>query len=203
MSATTQNNESDILQLLQKGNIDAYVQLYNRYHGQLYSYILQFVKVPSVAEDILQDVFLKIWELHAGIKPELNFKAYLYKISRNKVFKHFQQLGNNQQMRIQLLYHLPKYISDSDLQLAWQQYEQLLHNAITQLPPQRQKIFKLCREENMTYAQVSQQLGISTNTVKEHMVLAMKSIKEQLGRNEQNIFAVASLLLYIHELSVS
>jgi len=72
---------------------------------------------------------------------------------------------------------LQQQANDADTRLLWKQYETLLHEAIRQLPPQRQKVFRLCREESKSYEEVAMELGISRNTVKEHMVLAVKSIK--------------------------
>jgi RNA polymerase sigma-70 factor (ECF subfamily) len=67
-----------------------------------------------------------------------------------------------------------------ELTLQWKEYEQKIQEAVAQLPPKRQIVFRLCREENKSYDDVSNELGISRNTVKEHMVLAMKNITEYL-----------------------
>ena len=84
----------------------------------------------------------------------------------------------DESLRVEVMQQLTQSVADADLKVLWQQYESILHTAINNLSPQRQKVFRLCREEGKTYDQVANELGISRNTVKEHMVLAMKLIKE-------------------------
>ena len=174
--------EQSVLLRLQKGDSEAFQELYNRYHQQLYHYVLRFVKSPALAEDVLQDVFLKIWEIRSRINPGLSFKAYLYRICRNSVFKLLKKMAVDENLRVRVFQQFAQSVADTDLKVLWQQYEEILQAAINRLPPQRQKVFKLCREEGKTYEQVADELGISRNTVKEHMVLAMKLIREHLDQ---------------------
>lgn len=192
--------EQSVIQRLQKGDSDAFLQLYNQYHQPLYHYVLRFVKSPAIAEDVLQDVFLKIWEIRSRIDPELSFKAYLYRICRNSVFKLLKKIAIDENLRVQVMQQFAQSVADADLKVLWQQYQELLQAAIDRLPPQRQKVFKLCREEGMTYEQVASALGISRNTVKEHMVLAMKLIREHLDQYGDTPTAFILLLFLISEL---
>lgn len=179
VAATEQTyHEHRLLQELQQGHSQAFLELYNIYHPALYHYVLRFVKSPAIAEDVLQDVFLKIWEIRERINPGLSFKAYLYRISRNSVFKLMKKIAGDESLRLQVMHQFRQTVSDADLKISWQQYEGILKAAIARLSPQRQKVFLLCREEGKTYEEVAAELNISRNTVKEHMVLAMKSIKE-------------------------
>jgi RNA polymerase sigma-70 factor (family 1) len=192
------DQEIELLRLLKAGDINAYIQLYNKYHPALYAYVIRFIKVPELAEDLLQEVFLKIWEIRARIDPTLSFKAYLYRISRNSVFKMLKKITAEDELRIQVAHHISETIEDADLKLQWQQYEQILQAAIDLLPPQRQKIFKLCRQEGKKYEEVAAELNISRNTVKEHMVLAVKSIKEYVSRHADIQLVIALLFLKQH-----
>jgi RNA polymerase sigma-70 factor (ECF subfamily) len=176
-------DEIELLRLLKAGNTSAFQQLYNKYHPALYAYILRFIKIPELAEDILQEVFIKIWEIRERINPALSFNAYLYRISRNSVFKHMKKIATDTELQIQVTYQIKEAIEGTDLKLQWQQYERILHAAIDQLPTQRQRVFKLCRQEGKSYEEVAQDLSISRNTVKEHMVLAVKFIKDYIYRH--------------------
>jgi len=193
-------NEQSVILRLQKGDSDAFRELYNQYHQPLYHYVLRFVKSPALAEDVLQDVFLKIWEIRSRIDPELSFKAYLYRISRNSVFKLLKKIAVDENLRTQVLRQFSQSVADADLKVLWQQYEALLQAAINRLPPQRQKVFKLCREEGKSYEQVAEELGISRNTVKEHMVLAMKLIREHIDQYGDTSTYFILLLFLISEL---
>jgi RNA polymerase sigma-70 factor (family 1) len=185
-------NERDLLAGLQRGKSSAFLELYNKYHPAIYHYVLRFVKVPAIAEDVLQDVFLKIWEIRKRIDPDLSFKAYLYRISRNSVFKLMKKMAADESLRLQIMRQLQQNVTNADIEILWQEYEKMFNLAIARLPLQRQKVFRLCREQGKTYEQTAAELGISRNTVKEHMVLAMKFIKNHFHHFD---IPLASLLI--------
>jgi RNA polymerase sigma-70 factor (family 1) len=196
-------NEQSVLLRLQMGDSDAFLELYNQYHGPLYHYVLRFVKSPAIAEDVLQDVFLKIWEIKGRIDPNLSFKAYLYRICRNSVFKLLKKMAVDESLRVEVMQQLTQSVADADLKLLWQQYEAILQTAINNLSPQRQKVFRLCREEGKTYEQVANELGISRNTVKEHMVLAMKLIREHFEQYGDTSTSYMFMLVFATEITSS
>ena len=92
---------------------------------------------------------------------------------------------------------LKSTVEDAEDKARWSQYEVLVKSAIDELPPRRREIFKLCREEGKTYKEVSAQLDISANTVKEHMVLATKSIEAYFARQGENFFCMATTLFFL------
>jgi RNA polymerase sigma-70 factor (ECF subfamily) len=174
-------DESTVVLSLKEGDIEAFNYIYKKYHASLYHYALNIVKIPSLAEDIVQEVFLKIWEVRNNIKPQLCFQAYLYKISRNLIFKAIRNIANDKRLIDKVVAEI-REIQEEDATsiLQWQHYSEWLKEAIDNLPPQRKRVFKLCREQGKTYQQAAQELGISKLTVKEHMTLAVKSMKQYL-----------------------
>ena len=185
-------NDKELIVLLSESNGEAYIELYNRYRRGIYSFLLRYVKVPALAEDLLQDVFLKVWEVRHRLNPEMSFSAYLFQIARNRVFKMLKAIAHDEALRARVLNRLSETISETENRVQWQKYHQLLHSAIDALPPQRQKVFKLCREQGKTYEQVAAEMHISRHTVKEHMTLAMKDIKDYVSRK-----ADVSLVLFL------
>ncbi|MDH7460016.1 RNA polymerase sigma-70 factor [Chitinophagaceae bacterium 26-R-25] len=183
--------EQDVLLLLKEGNKEAFIQIYNTYHNLLYGYAMRFLKVPQFAEDIVQEVFIKVWELRSNINPSLSFKSYLFTITRNSIFKLIKKVAADEKMRTEIALHMGNKITDPDLQLQWQQYNVILSAAIERLPPQRKKVFKLCRLEGKKYEEVATELNLTRNTVKEHMVLAVRSIREYVGRHADMELMVA------------
>ncbi len=171
------NEEAILLEELRKGSKTAFIALYNQHYQSLYSYILHFIAIPQLAEDALQEVFIKVWEIRERIDPERSFTGYMYRITRNHVFKLLKKIAADEDLRSRAMMELHRQTEDADTRLLWKQYEALLREAVTQLPPQRQRVFRLCREESKSYEEVAAELGISRNTVKEHMVLALKSIQ--------------------------
>ncbi|SDC36950.1 RNA polymerase sigma-70 factor [Niabella drilacis] len=169
---------------LKNGETLAYTRIYDLYHERLYSFVIRFVKVPELAEDILQEVFLTLWKVRERVDSEQSLQAYLYKISRNCVFKALKKNARQQQFRERIMAASgagAKTASDEE-RLTWKEYENILTDAIDALPVQRRKVFKLCRDEGKTYDGVAAELGISKNTVKEHMVLATRAIKLHISK---------------------
>jgi len=168
--------DDGLLVRLKEGDMKVFVAIYNKYHQQLYSYILYFIKDRQFAEDVLQEVFVKIWEHKSRINLQLSFNAYIYRIARNTVLN---------RMRTMAYEKVIEYASEeqfasgnSEDALLWKQYSALFREAVEHLSEQRKRVFKLCREEGKTYEHVSQELGIAPSTVKDHMIKAIRFIKE-------------------------
>ncbi len=189
-------NEKELLYRLCKHDKEAFNEIYVRYYSKLRSYVLKFVKVPQYAEDIVQDAFLKIWEIRESIDPEKYFSGYLFTITRNLVFKFFKQAANNTDVIDEVIISITSSESDVGKVIEWKELGNEIQKAIMMLPPKRKEVFLLCKEEQMSYDEVSAKLGISRNTIKEHMVLAMKSIKESLKMHELFFFHIAFMIIF-------
>lgn len=98
MPLPDENNQDDFLliQRLRQNDAAAYMELYNRYHVKMYSWLIRFVKLPELAEDIIQETFLKIWEIRHRLQPHQSFPAYLYRISRNRAFRLLKKIAHDE-----------------------------------------------------------------------------------------------------------
>ncbi|SEO94104.1 RNA polymerase sigma factor [Mucilaginibacter sp. OK283] len=183
-------NDIVLCERLMGGDVDAYKQIYDKYHSQLYYYALRFLKMPELAEDVIHDVFLKLWEIREQLKPEYGIAGYLYKITRNQVFKLIKKIAAETELRAKVISIIEEQAIESEADLQWNEYAGLLGGAVEQLPPQCKKVFNLCRQEGKTYDEAAQILGISKHTVKEHMMAAMKSIKKYFRQNADIVFSL-------------
>lgn len=188
-------NESAILQRLKNGDNTAYKEIYNRYHSRLYYYVLKFLKDPDLAEDVIHDVFLKLWEVREQINPDLFILGYLYRISRNMVYKMIKKIATEEDLRSKIISLVDEAQSLTESKVQWDEYATLLEGAVNQLSPQCRRVFKLCREEGKTYDQTAALLGISKHTVKEHMMLAMKSIKQYFFNHADIVFTLTFCIM--------
>lgn len=146
--------------------------------------------MPELAEDVIHDVFLKLWEIREQLKPEYGIAGYLYKITRNQVFKLIKKIAAETELRAKVISIIEEQAIESEADLQWNEYAGLLGGAVEQLPPQCKKVFNLCRQEGKTYDEAAQILGISKHTVKEHMMAAMKSIKKYFRQNADIVFSL-------------
>ena len=175
---------TDLLIRMKNGDEQAFAAVYRQYHPSLYVFMLRYCKVPSLAEDLVHDVFLKVWEIRDRIQPELPFAGYLYRIARNHAFKTLQRAATDRSLREQILAQLniaPEAGNPEQL-IKSKEYDRLFHEALNQMPPQRLNVFRLCRQEGRTYDEAAEILGISRNAVKKHMVLGMRFIHDYIFR---------------------
>lgn len=183
--------EEDVLLRMIQGDESAFSSIYRHYHPSLYIYMLRFCKSPSLTEDLVHDVFLKIWEIRGRINPRLSFSGYLYRIARNHVFKTITRLATDGQMRAQLYQQLTGIdLEHPDEVVRTREYERLFEEALSKLTPQRLKVFRLCRQEGKSYDETAAILGISRNAVKKHMVLSMRFIEDYVYRHGDILMAI-------------
>lgn len=173
-------SDQELLRFIRKDDRDAFTMLYHRYSARLYQNLLPLVKSPDIAEEIIQELFIRIWEKRASIKIDGNFSAYLYVVGKNLVLDYFRKVSQEKKLQLQLANYLTDDAHNNDLNKERQ--DALLARAIEQLPPQRQRIFRLCKLEGKSYQEVSLQLGISVGTINDHIVKATKAIQKNLSR---------------------
>ena len=187
---TSSSDEKELLLLLLKGNEQAFEKIYKLYSARLYGNLLKLVKSEAEAQEILQDVFLKIWENRQSIDMEKSFRSYLFKIAENKVYDFFRKVARDKKREAQLIsLATNEYVPVGEL-LQSDEKTAMLEKAIDALPPQRQQVFKLCKLEGRSYKEVSELLGISVSTISDHIVKATKSIRDYFENNDQALLSL-------------
>lgn len=166
-----------------EGDESAFTSIYRQYHPALYTYLLHICKIPSLAEDLVHDVFLKVWEIRHRINPALPFTGYLYRIARNHAFKTLKKLAYDEVLQEKVLEHLQFQGNGPEQMVNEKEYNRLFQEALGRLTPQRLNVFRLCRQEGKSYDEAAAILGISRNAVKKHMVLSMRAIHNYIYRH--------------------
>ncbi len=172
-----------VLLLVNDNNEDAFCELYIRYRKRMLSFCLTFIKIPEVAEDVVQEVFATIWSGRNCLNPEMSFSSYLYTITRNRMLNFLRQVSQDAKIKTRLQEAGHPAVNVTDVQILDNEYKEILEKAISQLSPLRQNIFRLSREENKSHKEIAQQLGISPYTVQENISAALKHIKTYLIHN--------------------
>ena len=185
-------NEEELLLSLKNGNSRALSELYNSYADQLYFFILKTAKSPDLAEDVLQDVFIKIWEARSFIDHTKPVKPYLYTIARRHLINLLKRASHEVAIIEEIKRYTPFSENYTDLHLDYSESNSVLKEAIDQLAPRAKEVFVRCKMEGLSYKQVADQLGITEGTVNSQMVKATKVIKRY--------FSLRYLLLIIMQL---
>jgi RNA polymerase sigma-70 factor, ECF subfamily len=183
-------DEVQIIKQLQEGDIDAYEVVYKAYFQPLYHYARTIVDNDTKAEDIVQNMFIKIWEKSTTMDIQTSLKAYLYKSVYNASLNALKSNQVEQKVKDQVTHHLDS--SEAPLQ-QWDRnnLEKRLSQALKELPEQCRTVFQMSRFEQLKYREIADQLGISTKTVEQHMTKALKSLRLQLID-----YLVAGIMVY-------
>jgi len=186
--------DKTLITRFQNGDKDAFTQLYATYSRQLYLNLVRLVKSEELAAELLQDVFIAIWEKRDSIEIQQSFRAYLFRIGENKVTDLFRRARRDKILLSKIKKIASEHYSYIEEDMIAREDAAILKKAIETLPPQRRQIFELCKLQGKTYSEVSLQLGISTSTINDHIVKGTKSVREFLYSNKQYS---ASLLLFV------
>lgn len=180
---------------LKEGDHSAFISVYDAYHKGLYTFVRKYIFDEQIAEDITHDVFMKLWETKSRVDPERPLINYLYRITRNTVYKELKKIQTIKSSMDRLGLCASSNREDAvDISYQHKEYERILENAVSRLPTQRQRVFILCRQQGKTYEEAAQQLSISSHTVKEHMSLAIRDIKDYICKNTDLVFDLMVIL---------
>lgn len=180
--------------MLREGNEPAFVQLYKRHSERLYLNMLKMVKDEQVAEELVQELFTKVWLKKDELNIESNFLAYLYRIAQNLVHDFFRKLNRDKKLYEHVTSIAVSHYEHIEQALHDREMEGLLVKALDQLSPQQRNVYQYCKIEGDTYKQAAEKLGISVHTVKEYLIKANKEVKNFLLSDPDIVF---SLLFYL------
>jgi RNA polymerase sigma-70 factor (ECF subfamily) len=190
------HKDAELLVQVAAGDEVAFNELFERYKGDLYHYMLKITKSSEVAEEIVMDVFVKLWigrSLLTGIR---SFEAFIHKIAFNKAMNFLKTVSRQARLKevyIRRLEYNEEEAPDEILINA--ETRALLQEAIGQLPPKRRSIYLMSREQGLTHQQIAEALHLSIHTVKNSMVSANKSIGEYLIKHLGKAAFLHSFLL--------
>lgn len=170
--------EKDLIRLLQTGDEYAFEKLYRLYSVRILKKLLRLVKDEEIAAELLQDTFLKLWEKREGLDPEQSLRSYLFRIAENKITDLFRRAAYDRKLREHLVAVSTELCHVTEDAIDFKDGQELLQQAISSLPPQRQKIFILCKIEGKSYEETAELLGISAGTVNDHMVKAGRAVRK-------------------------
>ncbi len=180
MSLPEFTNEKELVKNLKKGDEKAFVSIYQQYHRQLFVIALKYLKDDVLAQDIVQDIFVKLWTFRNNLQEDLSLKGFLVTAVRNLVLN---TIRNKKTEIIKFLVIRQKAEvsrNDTDLNFTLAEYEVIAEQGISQLSPAKQAIFRMRMMNGLNNEEVSAQLGISINTVKCQYSQASKFLRDYL-----------------------
>lgn len=164
---------------LKNGDETAFSFVYKYYWEKVYAFSrLYLVSSEDIAE-VVQEIFIKLWEARHLIDEEKPFEGFLFIITRNMIFNHSRKKLNYSFLKVTVLQAMEHEYEEED-KLELSDLKKYLSVLISQLPTRQQEVFRMSREQHMTYKQIADQLSISEKTVEYHMNLALKYLRKNL-----------------------
>jgi len=184
ITSYNRTSEKELLSQIALGNEHSFKVLFDSYNERLFHYICTIIKSRQVAEEIVMDVFLKIWLGKAMIPQIEKFDSFLFRVAHNKSIDFLRSVAKDPQFK-ELLWEQMQFsgYEKADAYLLRKEFECKLREAISLLSGQRRKVYQLSREEDMNHEQIAQELGLSKNTINNHIVEAQKFIRFYLAKN--------------------
>lgn len=192
----TQSNEKELLLQVAQGNEFAFRQLFSVYHQRLGVHILRITHSAELAEEVVQDVFIKIWMTRETLTGVDNFKAYLFVISKNHALNCLRKIAR-EQMQLKKLEETRIVPFNAEGQET-DHYYNLIDEAIDQLPPQQQKVYLMSRHNRLKYHEIADELELSRETVKKYLQIATSSIKDYVHEHMEAIALVMALIHFFY-----
>lgn len=180
-----------VLRIIQ-GDEEAFREAFYQYKDRLFSYCCRFTKSEELAEEIVHDALLKVWTERQRLDPGRSFVGYLYTITRNMALNFLKKSASEAGLREKARIRFIHWHNETEEMLYHADLVQMTNQAVGQLPPQQQRIYRMSRDQQMTHEEIAQRLDISRHTVRNHIIKALQAIKSYLRLHAD----ISFLLLY-------
>lgn len=195
MCADNFSEERSLILRLIEGDEDAFCELYATYKNRLIYFAMRFLKSREYAEDVFQDVFTVVWQSRRFINPDASFSSYLYTIMRNRILNQLRNAANEEKLKESIFSQALDYTEDTKREVMLNDLKSLISHALQQLTPRQREIFEMSREAQLSHKEIADKLGISVNTVQEHISTSLKLIRTYLIKYSGSEYVDLLLLL--------
>ncbi len=167
---------------LRRGNHASFQEIFERYSSPLFQFSLSYLKSKEAAEDVVQEVFVKIWNNRKKIKTDTSFQSYLFTIALNTIRANFNKLAKLNEAKHNILIEFSTNKSNFDDNSNYQELLDKLHELISVMPEKRREVFIKKKNEEKSLKEIAEELSITTKTVEYHITEAMKFLKQEFEK---------------------
>lgn len=193
-------HERELLTRISQGDEVAFTEIFHQYSQRIWLFVLKKTKSETIAEEIVQEVFLKLWVKKETATDIDNFASFLYTIATNKTYDYFKKVAGDSR-KLEYLWRQVQQAAVSnpvEETIDFRESMEMVNQAIEQLPLQRKKIYLMNRMEGLSYEEIAQQLDISKSTVSNQLVEATKFIREYVKGAGGTAFLLLILYMKLH-----
>ena len=174
-------SNTELLKLLKSDDMKAFDIIYKKYSRRLYGFVFRYVKQGVDAEEIVQEVFIKVWKQREKINIYSSFESFLFTIAHNATVNLLKKRVTEQKYidHVKALQNIDETYELTD-EIHYEELKQEYLALVNKLSPRQKEIFLLSREEGLSHKEIAEKLGISSNTVKNHLVTTLSYLKNNL-----------------------
>jgi RNA polymerase sigma-70 factor (ECF subfamily) len=172
--------DNELLEQLHGGDLEAFDQVYQRYAGKLYAFSLKYLRTKEEAEELVQSVFLKLWENHKSLKRENSFKAYLFTIAYNEICNIFRRRKYQQNFLANFGIKHTAVSGETEEQIDFVFVREQIDRIVAQLPEKYKTVFLKSRVEGKSTKEIADELKLSKGTVDNYISESLKFIRTNL-----------------------
>jgi RNA polymerase sigma-70 factor (ECF subfamily) len=183
-----QLEDQSLIHLISSGDEQAFTVLYNRHKDKLYAFAMDLVGSNDKAYDLVQEVFLKIWEQRASFAEREIFATYLYQMVRNFSMDYFRTIVRESTLYNMLSASEKEAVLTPESFLEYRDLQKKVQIAINNLPPRQKEIYIMHKEERLKYNEIAERLNLSVSTVENHFCRAIGSIRLYLNSEYSTVF---------------
>ena len=177
-----------------EGNELAFRYIYLHFSTKVYAFAFSFLKERQQSEEIVQETFLALWENRQKFDENRALEPYLFTIAKRLILDQLRKVVSTSTMRAKLLAIIEKQHNETEEQIIFSDMLVFAERAINELPKQQQTVFRLSRVEGLSYEEIAEQLSLSKNTVKNHLIVAVKKLKSHFDNQEMlYLFCIISV----------
>jgi RNA polymerase sigma-70 factor (ECF subfamily) len=188
--------DTELVERLQKGDVEAFDLIYEKYSMNLYSFGLKYLRSKEESEELVQSVFLKLWGNYKSLNKDLSFKSYLFTIAYNDICKLFRKRSYQQKFIDETLHENYHFSSGMEESIDYKSVLDLVQQIINKLPVRQKSIFLKSRQEGKSTKEIAEEIGLSPGTVDNYISEALKFIRCHLRKENLSVLLFLSLFFY-------
>jgi RNA polymerase sigma-70 factor (family 1) len=195
MSLYTETESKKLLIALKRGDELAFRKVFDEHFRKLYLFCFRFLKNKQHAEEIVHDALLSVWTNRNKIDEDRSILPYLYTITRRLALNALRDIATSQKAMDELWLNMEALSNETEELVLLNDLRKFTESAVINLPAQQQLVFRMSRYEGLNYDEIAERLNLSRNTVKNHLVLALKTLRTHFNQSDAAYFLLLSALV--------
>lgn len=193
-TSTILHDEKELFIQLSQDDQAAFTKIFDHYEPRLYAFVLKMTRSATSAEEIVQELFIKLWTNRSSVASIQNPRSYIFRMATNRTANYLKSLARNSRVEKKASDIANNSINSTDEIMDLKEMTEQVHKLLGQLPEQQKKVYLMSRKDGLKTEEIATRLNLSEKTVKNHLTAALRFIRERL---RQSPGTTTSLLLLV------